>query len=68
MAVIYAYRNLNTEQCNRLEEVVRARQFEFPSLSKVPGYLKYFDAFYNEKLRKDKRIHLALQYQMDFDC
>lgn len=68
MAVIYAYRNLDIDQRNRLEEVVRARQFEFPSLSKVPGYLKYFDAFYNEKQRKDKRIHLSIQYQMDYDC
>ena len=65
LATIYAYRNLNIEMCNRLEEVVRNKMFEIPSMSKIEGYLKYFDAFYNEGLRKDKRIHLTLQYQMD---
>lgn len=64
-AVIYAYRNLDTEGRNKMETVIRKKMLEIPALSKVSGYLKYFDEFYNAGLRKDNRIHLALQYETD---
>ena len=64
-AVIYAYRNLDTEGRNKMETVIRKKMLEIPALSKVSGYLKYFDGFYNAGLRKENRIHLALQWETD---
>lgn len=65
MAVIYAYKSLDTESRNRLMEVVRKRAMEIPSMTKPVGYLKYLDGFYNQGLRKEKRIHLELQWNTD---
>lgn len=65
MAVVYAYRNLSIEQRNRLQQVIRKRQYEIPAVGKVDLFLKYFDELYNYGLRNEKKIHLELQYKTD---
>lgn len=65
LAIIYAYRNLDSPGRNHLEEVVRKKMLEFPALSMVKGYLKYFDQFYNEGKRKNNKIHLETQWAID---
>ena len=65
IAVIYAYRNLDSDGRNKMETVVRKNMLSIPALTQVGGYLKYFDEFFNSGLRKDKRIHLALQWETD---
>lgn len=64
-ATIYAYRCLDINQRNRLAEEIRKHALEIPSMNKVELFLKYFDDFYNAGQRKEKRIHLCLQWQTD---
>ena len=64
-AVMYAYRNLNSEGRNRMEEAIRQHAYDFPSLTKPVEYLKRFDAYYNEKVTKNKKIKLAVQWEVD---
>lgn len=64
-AVIYAYRNLEIKQRQRLAEEIRIHALEIPSMGKTESFLKYFDEFYNFGQRKNGRIHLCLQWQTD---
>ena len=64
-ALIYAYRNLDSDGRNRLETAVRQHAYDFPALTKVEEYLKRFDGYYNEGLSKPKRIKLSVQWELD---
>ena len=64
-AVVYAYRSLNSEGRNRMEDVIRKHAYDFPSLTKPVEYLKRFDGFYNDTVSKSKRIKLAVQWEVD---
>ena len=64
-AVIYAYRNLNSEGRNTMETVIRQHAYDFPALTKPQEYLKRFDGYYNEQVTKSKRIKLTLQWELD---
>lgn len=64
-ACIYAYVNLDTDGRNKMMEKIRMHALEIPSMTKVEGYLKYFDMFYNEKVNKKSQIHLELQWRTD---
>lgn len=65
MALVYAYRNLDSPGRNEMEAVVRKRMYDIPSLSQIKDYLRYFDGFYNEGKSKKKHIHLAMQYVVE---
>ena len=65
VAVIYAYRNLNSEGRNAMETAIRQHAYDFPSLTKPVEYLKHFDGYYNENVTKSKRIKLAVQWEID---
>lgn len=65
MALVYAYRNLDSHGRNEMEAVVRKRMLDFPSLTQIKDYLRYFDSFYNEGKQKKKHLHLATQYAVD---
>lgn len=64
-AVIYAYRNLNSEGRNKMEEAIRQHAYDFPALTKPVDYLRRFDGYYNDMVTKSKRIKLAVQYEID---
>lgn len=64
-AVIYAYKNLDSNGRNRMETVIRQHAYDFPSLTKPCEYLKHFDGFYNAGLHKKNRIKLAVQWELD---
>lgn len=65
VAAAYAYRTLDFQVAGELRREVLRRMVEIPPLSEVSAYLTYFDDYYNKGKRKDKRIHLALQYGVD---
>lgn len=65
LAVIYAYRNLDSDGRNRMETVIRQHAYDFPALTKVADYLKHFEGYYNEGLNKAKRIRLTMQFELD---
>lgn len=65
IAVVYAYRNLDSEGRNRMETAIRQHAYDFPALNNVGDYLKHFDGYYNEGLSKAKRIKLAVQWELD---
>lgn len=64
-AVIYAYRNLNSDGRNAMETAIRQHAYDFPSLTKPVEYLKRFDGYYNEQVTRTKRIKLAVQWEID---
>lgn len=64
-AVIYAYKNLDSEGRNMMEATIRQHAYDFPSLTKPVEYLKHFDGYYNENVKKSKRIRLAIQWEID---
>jgi hypothetical protein len=64
-AVVYAYRSLDSDGRNRMEDVIRKHAYDFPSLTKPVEYLKRFDGFYNDTVSKSKRIKLAVQWEVD---
>lgn len=64
-AVIYSYRHLDSAGRNRMEAAIRTHAYDLPSLTKAVGYLKYFDGFYNENLSKQRRLKLAVQWELD---
>ena len=64
-AVIYAYRNLDSEGRNRLEDVIRQHTYDIPPLTRPVDYLKHFDGYYNEGLSKSKRIKLAAMWELE---
>ena len=47
-AVIYAYRALNSEGRNKMEEAIRQHAYDFPALTKPVDYLRRFDGYYND--------------------
>ena len=65
VAVIYAYKNLNSDGRNTMETAIRQHAYDFPSLTKPVEYLKHFDGYYNELVSKSKRIKLAVQWEID---
>lgn len=65
LAVLYAYRNLNSEGRNTMEKAIRQHAYDFPSLTKPEEYLKRFDGYYNELVTRSKKIKLALQWEID---
>lgn len=65
VAVIYAYRSLDSEGRNVMETAIRQHAYDFPSLTKPVEYLKHFDGYYNENVTKSKRIKLAIQWEID---
>ena len=65
IAVIYAYKNLNSEGRNVMETTIRQHAYDFPSLTKPVEYLKRFDGYYNENVTKSKRVKLAVQWEID---
>lgn len=64
-AVIYAYKNLNSDGRNKMEEAIRQHAYDFPALTKPVDYLRRFDGYYNDMVTKSKRIKLAVQYEID---
>ena len=64
-AVIYAYRNLDSEGRNTMETAIRQHAYDFPSLTMPVEYLKRFDGYYNEMVTKSKRVKLAIQWEID---
>ena len=64
-AVIFAYRNLDSEGRNTMEKAIRQHAFDFPALSRPVDYLKHFDGYYNENVTKSKRIKLAVAWEID---
>lgn len=64
-AVVYGYRNLDSEGRNILEKSIRQHAFDFPSMTKPVEYLKHFDGYYNENVPKSKKINLKLQWEID---
>ena len=64
-AVIYAYKNLNSEGRNAMETIIRQHAYDFPSMTKPVEYLKHFDGYYNQTVTKSKRIKLAVQWELD---
>lgn len=65
IAVIYAYRSLDSDGRNRMETAIRQHAYDFPSLTKPCEYLKHFDGYYNAEVTKSKRIKLAIQWEID---
>lgn len=65
VAVMYAYKNLNSEGRNTMETAIRQHAYDFPSLTKPVEYLKHFDGYYNENVTRSKRIKLAVQWEID---
>ena len=64
-AVIYAYKNLNSEGRNTMETAIRQHAYDFPSLTRTVDYLKHFDGYYNAMVTKSKKIKLAVQWELD---
>jgi len=64
-ALVYAYRNLNTNQRNRLLDVVKKNTIFMDAHATMEGNLKMFDELYNKGLRKDSQIHLELSYRTE---
>lgn len=62
LALGWSYDKMTIDQRNRLAEVIKKNVFNFPSFGSVVEYLKYFDAFYNEGIRKNK-LKLELTYR-----
>ena len=65
VAVIYAYKNLDSEGRNAMETAIRQHAYDFPSLTKAVEYLRHFDGYYNERVTKSKRIKLSVQWEID---
>ena len=64
-ALAYAYRQLTTQERNRLEEVIKKNVAFIPPLSAIDANLKVFDELYNKGLRKDNRINLEISYRVE---
>ena len=64
-ALLYAYRNLEINQRNRLFDVLKKNVLIFEMYTSVESNLRAFDSAYNKGLAKNKRINLELQYRVD---
>lgn len=64
-ALVYAYRNLDTIQRNRLFDVVQKNSLILEMYSSIELNLKAFDTAYNKGLQKNNRINLELLYRTD---
>lgn len=64
-ALLYAYRMLNINQRQELEERIRKNVYMIPAFTKISDYLKYFDEFYNKGKGKQNRINLFLEWETE---
>lgn len=64
-ALVYAYRNFDIPQRNRLFDVVEKNSLISEMYSSVELNLKAFDSAYNKGLQKSNRINLELLFRTD---
>lgn len=64
-ALIYSYQNLDTQQRNRLLDIVKKNVMFIECYTSMETNLQVFDTLFNKGLRKNNQIHLELSYRTE---